>query len=465
MSADEILLLSSLDRIEQREARLLTWGLVDGFLTPSELSELVDPLLDNPDHAEGLTFVSVAEVVDALKARALLFDVGDIGDPRYRTRMAEAVRLFFRLRQLFPKHRGATGWQEAPTLVADFRFIWRRRRYPRRDISADAARIRIQVATHDALAREALSALIESYGPDFVLASFQVDAAARILSGFEQPRSIATLVSAGTGSGKTLAFYLPSLARVASHIRRDSSGSRWVKILALYPRNELLKDQFAEVYSQARRLDASLAQQGCRKILIGTYFGPTPKDAEDTQAAADAKNRTGWHRHADGFVCDYLRCRTVGCDGDMLWRGQDHEAGTERLVCQTCRASIESDEIILTRSRLQRESPDILFTTTEMLNQRMGDDYVRHLFGLGGRCERAVEMLLLDEVHTYAGTSGAQVAYLLRRWRRLLRKPVSFVGLSATLADGARFFARLTGLSEQAALEIAPRASGPRQLI
>ncbi|SNB82459.1 Helicase conserved C-terminal domain-containing protein [Rhodoblastus acidophilus] len=293
--------------------------------------------------------------------------------------------------------------------------------------------------------------LIQSYGPDFALAKFQVDAAARILAGFEQPRSIATLVSAGTGSGKTLAFYLPSLARVASHIQRDPSASRWVKVLALYPRNELLKDQFAEVFSQARRLDSGLSQRGCRKILIGTYFGPTPNNA------ASAEESTGWRRHAEGSICDYLRCPNEGCDGDMLWHNEDRTAAVERLVCQTCAASIESDEIILTRGRLEHESPDILFTTTEMLNQRMGDDRVRHLFGLGDRCERSVELVLLDEVHTYAGTSGAQVAYLLRRWRRLLRKSVSFVGLSATLADGARFFARLTGLPEQASLEIAPR--------
>jgi hypothetical protein len=38
----------------------------------------------------------------------------------------------------------------------------------------------------------------------------------------------------------------------------------------------------------------------------------------------------------------------------------------------------------------------------------------------------------------------------------MLRKPVSFVGLSATLRDGARFFARLTGLSEQSSLEVTP---------
>jgi hypothetical protein len=64
--------------------------------------------------------------------------------------------------------------------------------------------------------------------------------------------------------------------------------------------------------------------------------------------------------------------------------------------------------------------------------------------------------MLLDEVHTFVGSTGAQVAFVLRRWRRLLRKPVIFVGLSATLRDGARFFARLTGLNEQASAEIAP---------
>jgi hypothetical protein len=51
-------------------------------------------------------------------------------------------------------------------------------------------------------------------------------------------------------------------------------------VLALYPRNELLKDQFAEVYSQARRLDVTLSDGGRRKILIGTFFGPTPYSAE-----------------------------------------------------------------------------------------------------------------------------------------------------------------------------------------
>jgi hypothetical protein len=132
-------------------------------------------------------------------------------------------------------------------------------------------------------------------------------------------------------------------------------------VLALYPRNELLKDQFAEVYSQARRLDATLAAHGRRKILIGTFFGPTPHTAEKAHEA-----RSGWRATADGLVCEYLRCPSPGCDGDMAWRDSDRRAKLERLECLECAGSIESDEIILTRQRLQTEAPDILFTTPEV---------------------------------------------------------------------------------------------------
>jgi hypothetical protein len=447
---DEDLLARVLDEVEQRESRLLSWGLVDGFVGRDELVALIDDILDQWE--EATAFNTAEAVIDALRARALLFDVGADGD-EWRSRMAETVRLSFRLRQLFPQHRGPNGWRTAPTLVGDFRFLWRRRRYPRREIELARAMADISAATSDAHVQGALGAFFQSLGARYKLARFQLDAASRILSGLEGNRSTATLVSAGTGSGKTLAFYIPALARVAKHVARDTAATRWVKVLAVYPRNELLKDQFAEVYAQSRRLDDFLQAAGRRKILIGAFFGPTPKDG------AAAAGPRGWHRRGDGLVCEYVRCPGEGCAGDMIWLDPDRTAGRERLQCDECARAIESDEVILTRGRLASESPDILFTTTEMLNQRMGDNRYRHLFGVGAGRGQGVELMLLDEVHTYAGASGAQVAYLLRRWRRMLGSPVSFVGLSATLAEGQQFFARLTGLSEQATAEIAPSPS------
>ncbi|MDB5470157.1 MAG: box helicase [Caulobacter sp.] len=454
MTANDTLLFAVLDQIEQQEARLLSWGLVDSFIPRTELETIIGEELDGLAGAPGLGLMNVASVLSALIQQALIFDVGDDVGERFRSRMSEGVRLMFRLRQLFPKHDGPIGWQGAPTLVADFRFLWRRRRYPKRLIEPAAGIAEIGTATADVDTREAISELVSSYGPEFKLARFQINAAKRILGGFDQPWSQATLVSAGTGSGKTLAFYLPALARVAFHIEHDEPGARWVKVLALYPRNELLKDQFAEVYSQARALDGTLVARGRRKILIGTLFGPTPHSNKSV-----ATGHSKWPSHSDGHICEYIRCPTDNCHGDMVWRHADRENNIESLRCDLCGHHIGSDEIVLTRKRLETESPDILFTTTEMLNQRLADSQLHHLFGLGARAQRAVEMMLLDEVHTYSGRSGAQVAYLLRRWRKMLRKPVTFVGLSATLRDGPRFFARLAGLNEQAAVEIAPAAS------
>ncbi len=189
MTADEALLVAALDKIEQREARLLAWGLVDGFLTSAEAAEIVDSLLDDPRFADEaykqpLSFVSAAGVIETLKARALLLDMGEGAEPRYRSRMAEAVRLTFRVRQLFPKHQGPTGWQSAPTLVADFRFIWRRRRYPDRCIAPQDALDQIGAAAADAYARDALAELIRSHGSQFKLARFQLEASQKILAAF-----------------------------------------------------------------------------------------------------------------------------------------------------------------------------------------------------------------------------------------------------------------------------------------
>ncbi|MCP2937901.1 hypothetical protein NK983_34920, partial [Salmonella enterica subsp. enterica serovar Typhimurium] len=49
--------------------------------------------------------------------------------------MAEGVRLFARLRQLFPGTHDGTAWVNGATLVADYRLLWRPRKYPARDLT------------------------------------------------------------------------------------------------------------------------------------------------------------------------------------------------------------------------------------------------------------------------------------------------------------------------------------------
>ena len=66
------------------------------------------------------------------------------------------------------------------------------------------------------------------------------------------------------------------------------------------------------------------------------------------------------------------------------------------------------------------------------------------------------KIVLLDEVHTYHGVHGAQVAHVLRRWRHAVAAPVQFTGLSATLRDAVEFFSRLTGLHTAMVEEVSP---------
>ena len=106
------------------------------------------------------------------------------------------------------------------------------------------------------------------------------------------------------------------------------------------------------------------------------------------------------------------------------------------------------------RTEFRSAPPNLLLTNYMMLEYMLmrgdGRDIFRH---------HQVRFIVLDEVHTYHGLLGTDVACLLRRLREALRKsnpdgePL-FIGTSATLRAGeegdpragiADFFTRLTG--------------------
>jgi hypothetical protein len=451
LKTDLALLECVLDEIERHEAKVLVWGLVDAALGPEELRDIVARALNTPKGRElsskdDCTLFDVDAVIERLRLQGLLFEAPfEIG---YRSRMAEAVRLFARLRQLFDKHNEEDLWTSAPTLVADYRLLWRRRQYPRRDIKAAPALGELQDQDFSDEVYEALVHRLGEEDSEWGLARFQLDATKRILRGLEDGVQQGTMVAAGTGSGKTLAFYLPGLSSAAADVLRSATAG--TRILAIYPRNELLKDQFAEVYGQARKFDAYLAARGGRKLTVGVLFGDTPRTFNSV--------RKKWRRSRHGgYACPFLGCSTKNCSGEFVISEADIEARHSRLVCPVCGSSAEPDEIVLTRDEMARRPPDVLFTSTEMLNQNLGNSELRHVFGIGPRAPFPPRLVLLDEIHIYSGSYGAQVAYLLRRWSALTRFRSCFVGLSATLSEGAAFFSALTGLELNAVEEISPQ--------
>ncbi|AOS46095.1 putative ATP-dependent helicase Lhr [Lacunisphaera limnophila] len=449
------LLVDFLGRIERQEAALLSWGLVDGALAEAELHQLAEDFLAANDSAA--EFSNPYLFLEALVSRGLLFRWDEGGSYRYRSRMAESLRLLARLRQMFPRHlRRAGDWALSPTLVSDFRFVLRPREYPRRDLpSADCLNRWIAGIRLSPLQQSALGAMLGLSTPrPNPLAGFQDRAATRILGEAGTGRPTGTMICAGTGSGKTLAFYVPALGHLVGSVERDSAN--FVRAIALYPRNELLKDQFTEVFRQTKRLKAVLTAAGRRPICVAAYFGPTPNKGRDTE---DPENKNFWAERTEGRVCPFLVCPQPDCGGAMIWRNEDRARDVERLVCDSCAVPIEADEIMLTRTRMLRTPPDVLFTTTEMMNQRLTDARSCHLFGVGTPIGRKPSLVLLDEAHTYRGVHGAQAAYLLRRWRYLSHAKCHYAGLSATLMEAASFFAQLTGLSADNVEEVSPETA------
>src|SRR5437899_18737 len=87
-------ILEVLGDLERAEARLLAWGVVDSAMSEKEV---LDRIQDSC--ARHLLNDSAATVLDELLDRRLLFEVEDMAQGGFRTRMAESIRLFARLRQ------------------------------------------------------------------------------------------------------------------------------------------------------------------------------------------------------------------------------------------------------------------------------------------------------------------------------------------------------------------------------
>lgn len=439
-----------LSRLEDLELRLLSWGIVDGFLSRAEVENAIDAQLDIDSDRPHTDLPSADEYLHHLMAAGLLHRLPE-ATPRYRTRLGETLRLLRTLRQLFPPNDLSVPgwWRNSNALVADYRLRVAPRRYPRRSItSTNALGALAETPGWTPLHDEVFSRIVGGSQ----LARFQLQATSSILSALTDSIVSARIVTAGTGSGKTLAFYLPAILDIAATARTRRTGPH---TLALYPRNELLRDQAREALRTVD-LVGPLGGDGSRVARIALLYGDTPKDPE----AIGRNKTTKWKRIGQGWACPYFPCPTDSCLGAMVWSDADRAARTERLVCSSCGYTTGPGALALTRASMVENPPDILFSSTEMLSQQATDPRLGRLLGWQGA--NGIRLVLLDEVHTYSGVHGAQVGLMLRRWRYANRRrgtanPV-MVGLSATLRDARDFFATLTGTDRSYVEVISPAA-------
>lgn len=185
-----------------------------------------------------------------------------------------------------------------------------------------------------------------------------------------------TIVTTGTGSGKTEAFLYPVLDYCYRQKHRQG-----IKAIILYPMNALATDQakrLGEIISGDERLKG--------QIRAGLFIG---------------EGRGGEHISRNKMM------------------GPDH--------------------IIEDRNTIVDSPPDILLTNFKMLDYALMKHNYHSLWMHNMPDRELLQFLVLDELHTYDGAQGTDVANLIRRLKLKLHMEEGQLcpaGTSATLGSG-----------------------------
>ena len=195
-------------------------------------------------------------------------------------------------------------------------------------------------------------------------------------------RKECTLVATGTGSGKTESFLLPILDHCLAE-----AGQPGVKAILIYPMNALATDQ-------ARRIAAWIhGNDKLRgRVTAGLYIGRNSAQSSPNQP-----------------------------------KTKNTRSGETRMGAA---------HVITDRATLQDAPPDILLTNYKMLDYlllRASDQKIwQH------NTKGTLRFLVVDEIHTFDGAQGTDLACLLRRLKRRLDVDdgsLCCVGTSATLGS------------------------------
>lgn len=97
----------------------------------------------------------------------------------------------------------------------------------------------------------------------------------------------------------------------------------------------------------------------------------------------------------------------------------------------------DADELCISRKEMIEHPPDILITNYVMLDRLITKPDCRSMFI---QSTATLKFLVVDEVHYFRGTKGANLSLLLRRFRTLCKQSLIQIGASGTLRSGGGYF-------------------------
>jgi len=278
---------------------------------------------------------------------------------------------------------------------------------------------------------------------DFPLYSHQIEMLEKALSGKN------AVVTAGTGSGKTEAFMLPLLAylvresrtwtapkQVAAHTNDWWRSEDWeaqckspsgrlrqslrvpqrahetrtaaLRALILYPMNALVEDQLTRLrraFDSERSIEWLLGKRKQNKIYFGRYNSSTPIPGHEYEQNGTPNRKRIYDLASQ--IRDMERAAYAAAQHARETGDDDVRFFFPRL------AGAEMSS----RWDMQEAPPDILITNYSMLSimlMREADQGIFEKTKEWLKRDGSIFHLIVDELHLYRGTSGTEVAYLLR---------------------------------------------------
>jgi len=239
------------------------------------------------------------------------------------------------------------------------------------------------------------------------------------------------VVTTGTGSGKTECFLLPIFAELAreslswpqniaptlmrkwwrkenskkyervgqySHSKRKDKGLHAVRAMILYPLNALVEDQLRRLRSSldsTKLKDWMDNNRGKNRVLFGRYTGLTP-------VSGWPSNKTAIKRLAARMIeIEEETSKLAELGKDIRYYFPNLDGGE-----------------MWSRWDMQETPPDILITNYSMLNimlmRKIEEDIFEKTRNWLDRDKSNKFHLVVDELHSYRGTPGTEVAYILR---------------------------------------------------
>ena len=279
-------------------------------------------------------------------------------------------------------------------------------------------------------------------------------------------------VATGTGSGKTECFIWPLMAKLAAeaHDQPDQWRMRGIRALVMYPMNALVSDQISRLRRLIGDSDGRFVHcfhKACgsnsRRPQFGMYTGRTPYPGPKPTKNEDRKLENTLRRlsfptteEEQRYLDKLKEDGKIPVKADMAYFLSQLHDGKH--------ISSEEDAELITRFEIQQTCPDILITNYSMLEYMLLRPREAKIWSdtrqwLQANPDNKI-LFIIDEAHMYRGSSGGEVAFLIRRMLYKLgitRKQIQFILTTASMPDGSpedrlkvqRFAKDLTATEEE----------------